>query len=282
MISMLADDPKNDDGRDLFARMGLEQADVILHICGFLTPKSITTLACVNQATQRLVDNDSTPMCHALWQQLWFRDYGRVLFTWDVAREAILKSVELLSAAAPTKNNNIGGLVSSALETKDSKEFYFRFQLAFVDYILAGHNQKTKCLMGLHGHIFDFTPFAPNHPGQSEPIVRECGRDVTDFFEDIRHSRGARRIASKLCLIVDRPSFLQESIDNDSPCGLYSPPRDVPNIISFLRQTKTKPPPEHAMEVSPLHKKTTSSHERKGFHMSTTTAEDFGEILDSA
>jgi hypothetical protein len=251
----VADETDPNDTRDLFAQSGLLQDDVIIHICGFLTPRSVTTLACVNRATRKLIDDNSNKLSRPLWQSLWFRDYGRILLTWDVSRETIFQS--LMAGQSPmgalSSTTNIGALVSNALTTRNTKEFYFRFQLAFVDYILAGRNQNMKCLMGLHGHIFDFTEFAPSHPGLSEPIVRECGQDVTGFFEDIRHSKGARRIACKLCLIVDRSCF--QVSNNDFPCGLYCPPRDIPNMLSFLRQTNTRPPPGDPNVGSSLHEK---------------------------
>eukprot|EP00980_Cylindrotheca_fusiformis_P009965 scaffold2202_cov87-Cylindrotheca_fusiformis.AAC.1 len=237
----------NDTG-DFFARLGLVQTDVILHICCFLTPLSVTRLACVNQATRKLIDDNEKKLSHPLWRNLWYRDYGRVLFEWEIAREAIFQSLmkaeDGSTKMSTSSSTSIGGLVGNALENRNTKEFYFRFQLAFVDYVLAGHNQKTKCLMGLHGHIFDFTQFAPSHPGLSEPIVRECGRDITEYFEDIQHSKGARRIACKLCVVLDRSRF--QPSNNDFPCGLYSPSRDFSNLQSVLRQTNTRPPPAQA------------------------------------
>mmetsp|Transcript_15027 Transcript_15027/g.17264 ORF Transcript_15027/g.17264 Transcript_15027/m.17264 type:complete len:235 (-) Transcript_15027:39-743(-) len=82
--------------------------------------------------------------------------------------------------------------------------FYFEFQQYYIAYVLKGYNTPSQCFMGLHGHILDFTGFAPYHPGLSEPIVVECGRDVTRLFEEIRHSRTARRIGRKLCVIIDK------------------------------------------------------------------------------
>lgn len=233
--------PNPEDGRDLFTRSGLEQEDLILHICSFLSPKSITSLSCVNRATNQLIE-DNRGVSHTLWQSLWFRDYGTTLLEWDVSREAFFNSITRAASdqrrePIPTCTN-LSALVTAALKTKNTRTFYFRFQLSFMDYILAGHNHKTKCLLGMHGHVFDFTDFAPHHPGLSEPILIDCGRDVTFQFEDIRHSKAARRIALKLCLILDK------SYCNRDECGLVWAPRNVQNLAKFLRQSNTRPPPE--------------------------------------
>mmetsp|Transcript_37298 Transcript_37298/g.41218 ORF Transcript_37298/g.41218 Transcript_37298/m.41218 type:complete len:149 (-) Transcript_37298:141-587(-) len=87
--------------------------------------------------------------------------------------------------------------------------FYFEFQQYYIAYVLKGYNTPSQCFMGLHGHILNFTGFAPYHPRLSEPIVVECGRDVTTLFEEIRHSRTARRIGRKLCVIIDKSCCIE-------------------------------------------------------------------------
>jgi hypothetical protein len=143
-----------------------------------------------------------------------------------------------------SSSTNLDAMVIDALISENTQEFYFHFQLAFIDYILAGHNNQSRCLLGLHGHIFDFTEFAPHHPGLSKPVLIECGRDVTALFEDVRHSRTARSIALKLCLIVDR-SYCN---NRDDDCGLYRPSNNVENMAAFLSQTNTRPPLEDPNE----------------------------------
>ena len=53
--------PNPEDGRDLFTRSGLEQEDLILHICSFLSPKSITWLAFRISNSVVLVPKDLCP-----------------------------------------------------------------------------------------------------------------------------------------------------------------------------------------------------------------------------
>ena len=184
----------------------------------------MTTIACINRASKVLVDGISGGTCSgsissdtscdvntrsgttisgALWSSMWLRDYGSVLLDWDVSRNAFQKSLASQPNSNLDSNSNasdveitaritVAKLIQDSIESMvKPKELYFQFQYSFVDYVLAGHDAPKKCLMGIHGHIIDFTDFAPSHPGLSEPIVVEGGRDVTEYFEDvaIRHSK---------------------------------------------------------------------------------------------
>jgi len=198
-----------------------------------------------------------------LWKSLWYRDYGQVLLAWFVGREAIRRSlqqprVELAHPeatvtrtktstnsdfnevqrknkhkSAPTKDDNHSLKLSLAqkLDTiPDMKYFYFSFLETYLDYILAGQNTPELCLLGIHGHIFDFTKFADHHPGLSEPIRLECGKDATQYFEDLPHSSVARKIARKLCVLIDRACLTptrttdRTNVGAVAGCGLYRPP----------------------------------------------------------
>ena len=296
--------------QDLFSHHHLPQ-DLVLQICSFLHPRSVTTIACINRASKILVDGISDTSCDvntnkrsgttisgALWSSLWLRDYGSVLLDWDVSRNAFRKSLASASQPNSSLDSNpnasdvegsaritvtVAKLIQESIESMvKPKEFYFQFQYSFVDYVLAGHNTPNKCLMGIHGHIIDFTDFAPSHPGLSEPIVVEGGRDVTEYFEDvtIRHSKSARAIARKLCLVVDRSCWRKRTQhkqqiyrrgnvcnanDNDNGndnedemeselecCGLYRPTSTTAqarNTSFVLRQSNTRPPSHDPREV---------------------------------
>jgi hypothetical protein len=229
-------------------------AEVVFHICSFLHPKDVTTFACINTASSIQVSDDG------LWKLLWYRDYGNLLLQWKVGRQVLARSLSLsinddddgipsnlearlsqrLDALAASSNaqrqqqQSVGGL----------KEFYFVFGDIFINYLLAGRNQNNPSeqhclLLGLHGHVFDFTHFAHYHPGLIEPILQECGQDATHYFEDIPHSMGARAIARRLCIVVNRTCLPND--DKQSSCGLYLPP-PVNDLPKLLQLSNTRPP----------------------------------------
>lgn len=174
-------------------------------------------------------------VCHDIWKRLWYRDYGDVLLQWKVARAGFRNSLQLISSLRLESydddddswleeqlSKRLDEMMTSKTTTTTTtnlmittmKEFYFLFGECYIDYLLANKNTIDECLFGLNGHIFNFTSFAEYHPGLIDPILKECGGDATYFFEDIPHSTGARNIAQRLCLLVNR-DVISNEYDND-------------------------------------------------------------------
>jgi len=216
-----------------------------------------------------------------LWKSLWYRDYGHVLLDWHIGREALRRSLqpntrqnaaETLTKPSPNTNSDkvpcssipssngtndiqdLSILLAQKLDTlTDMKYFYFSFLESYMDYVLAGQNTPECCFLGMHGHIFDFTNFAEYHPGLAEPIRLECGKDATQYFEDLPHSSVARKIARKLCVMVDRACLIHPSPkingvvannnknnnNNIGCCGLYRPPAQQWSASN----SNSRPPP---------------------------------------
>ena len=197
-------------------------ADALIHILTFLLPKDIVSFACASKSCRRTVDGgDSTfdqiqqsETSRALWRSLWMRDYAWTVHAWDIGQQAL---------------NRSGGWNESALVF--DKDFYFRFGLGFINYVLAGQNTMQCCLVGLHGNIYDLGLFLLSHPGSPETVMVQAGKDATAFFESVGHSRGARRLAQSLCVLVDCARTQQavagtvidqghRKCNQPAPCGL--------------------------------------------------------------
>ncbi|KAK9076351.1 hypothetical protein SSX86_004685 [Deinandra increscens subsp. villosa] len=54
------------------------------------------------------------------------------------------------------------------------------------------HNRKTDCWLIISGKVYDVTPFLDDHPGGDEVLVLATGKDATEDFEDVGHSKNAR------------------------------------------------------------------------------------------
>lgn len=167
--------------------------DVQVNILSFLHPRDVVNLACVSKSMRGLVDHGDTAT--AIWKTLWYRDYSWIIESWDVGRQALRRS-----AITCTPHFD--------------KDFYFRFGLGYQNYVMAGHDSTDRCLVGLHGHIYDMTPFIMSHPGSPETVMVHAGRDATIFFNNMRHSMGALRLARTMCVAVD-----MSRIDRDC-CGV--------------------------------------------------------------
>ena len=86
------------------------------------------------------------------------------------------------------------------------KDFYFTFTETWLNYTIAGCNSTEKCLIGLHGHVFDISNFVEEHPGSTETLLLQAGRDATVFFESMGHSMNARKLALTMCAVVNGQS----------------------------------------------------------------------------
>ena len=276
-------------------------ADVwVQHICSFLHPRDVTTMACVNTMARSWADHPD------VWKQLWLRDYGKALLQWQISRHVMDRSLKKSAVIActtsegpPTSDNlSLEGRLlewlgihansntgTRALSTTmcASKRFYFVFGEIYINYLLAGYNTSTEisdsngsnnsgCFIGLHGHIFDFGAFSQYHPGLVEPILLECGRDATAYFEDIPHSRVARDLARRLCILAN-PSCIgeaQSSNNNINPnsnslgysCGLrlcFS--QSDKDLTEVFERSNTRPQP--LKRPNYLLPDKTSSHSRR-------------------
>ena len=189
--------PSKQSSVDVLTNPSLLPDNMFNAICTFLNPRDVTTgLVPASKSARRRVD------ANAVWLQYWFRDYGDTLLEWDVARNVLEQEVESKGGNQVELKRALSQKLSSL---KSIKDFYFVFGECWLNFILAGiNNPKTKCLVGLHGHVFDFGAFAPYHPGLVDRIVQDCGQDATDAFETIRHSRPARVLASMTCLIMSK------------------------------------------------------------------------------
>ncbi|KAI3694006.1 hypothetical protein L1987_76964 [Smallanthus sonchifolius] len=53
------------------------------------------------------------------------------------------------------------------------------------------HYLKTDCWLIISGKVYDVTPFLDDHPGGDEVLVLATGKDATEDFEDVGHSKNA-------------------------------------------------------------------------------------------
>jgi len=164
--------------------------DVHVHIASFLHPRDVVSLSCVSRSYRAVVDDSETSK--AIWNTLFKRDYDWVLSKWSPGKQAMQRSVR---AGGPLKVD---------------KDFYFRFGETYLNYILAGRSTSLDCMVGLHGHVFDITSFLDAHPGSPDTLMVYAGRNCTSFFEDMGHSLVARRLARKLCVLVDLSQLTSE------------------------------------------------------------------------
>ena len=53
------------------------------------------------------------------------------------------------------------------------------------------HNKKDDCWIIINNSIYNVTDFLKEHPGGSEVILDFAGKDATEAFADVGHSKDA-------------------------------------------------------------------------------------------
>lgn len=59
------------------------------------------------------------------------------------------------------------------------------------------HVDDKSCWLVVHGKVYDVTDFLEEHPGGYDIIVQAAGKDATQDFEEIGHSKSARDMLEK-------------------------------------------------------------------------------------
>jgi cytochrome b involved in lipid metabolism len=196
-------------------------SDLYVHIFSFLHPKDLTTLACCNKETWSMVSSEENEISRNLWKALWDRDYSWLIESWDIG---IIARKRCFSQS-----------------TAVNQQLYFEFGLTFIDFLLAGQNSTERCLVGLHGSVFDITEFLTVHPGSIETILVHAGRDATSYFEDIGHSYFARNLAQTMCVVVDLSCIEKHGFGTSKGSYIlnYDDKRLIPLKRSRMRNPKT-------------------------------------------
>ena len=197
-------------------------------------------------------DSGSVPLKNVdtallIWKSLFQRDYSWVLSDWDIGIEAFQRSManyesyqqrpqpnpkagkvfrHILSTIVDSEHSTLQlrsviATSSSIHPTTSMKEFYFIFSETWLNYTIAGCNSPEKCFIGLHGHVFNISNFVEAHPGSTETLLLQSGRDATVFFESMGHSLGARRLALGMCAVVNGECTRWNVSGGEELCGPF-------------------------------------------------------------
>mmetsp|Transcript_26602 Transcript_26602/g.49696 ORF Transcript_26602/g.49696 Transcript_26602/m.49696 type:complete len:141 (-) Transcript_26602:94-516(-) len=67
----------------------------------------------------------------------------------------------------------------------------------FTKDVVKNHSNKDDVWFIIHGKVYDVTKYIGDHPGGSEIMEENAGKDVSDQFEEFFHSADAREVLKK-------------------------------------------------------------------------------------
>ena len=62
---------------------------------------------------------------------------------------------------------------------------------------LAKHKTRGDLWFSIHGKVYNVTKYLDDHPGGEEVLLDRGGQDASEDFEDVGHSREARKVLAK-------------------------------------------------------------------------------------
>ncbi|XVF39836.1 hypothetical protein PTKIN_Ptkin01aG0064100 [Pterospermum kingtungense] len=62
---------------------------------------------------------------------------------------------------------------------------------------VAQHKSKQDCWLVIDGRVLNVTKFLEEHPGGEEVLLELAGKDATKAFNDIGHSKSAKKLVFK-------------------------------------------------------------------------------------
>lgn len=228
-------------------------SEILVQCMTYLHPKDILKLSCCDKLMYHMVhkEESSQSMSSMIWFSLFQRDYSRVLTDYQYGKDAVQRSLrdgnircpEMILYQVLMMNNKeqFSDYPIHSCDNMKMKDFYFRFGQTWQIYVIAGRTQNPT-LVGIHGHIFNMTPFLEDHPGSPETIIMQGGgKDATRLFESVGHSTLARKIGMHNLLQVVDTSCCSNKGNSLFGCKVLVSGHSASNITGILPSIRSKP-----------------------------------------
>ena len=169
--------------------------DSLLNMIYFLSHSDIGVFTCVSRDWAYLLSHD------CMWEQLWLQRYGEFWISPQVTKIRNMRGGSLnWQGCAVHKNTSIKDTAHKDTHVSDTykmaptqgwKKFLLEFEACWLDWLLAGLNTRSYCLLGMNDAVYDVTDLIDNHPGSAETLLDHAGGDATMTFQEIGHSTEA-------------------------------------------------------------------------------------------
>lgn len=98
------------------------------------------------------------------------------------------------------------------------------------------HSSSENCWLLIGGKVYDVTRFLEEHPGGDDVLLSATGKDATDDFEDVGHSKTARDMLTNYYIgDIDASSIPKVAAYTASKQPAYNPDKSTEFIIKILQ-----------------------------------------------
>lgn len=98
------------------------------------------------------------------------------------------------------------------------------------------HSSSHDCWLIIGGKVYDVTRFLEEHPGGDDVLLSATGKDATDDFEDVGHSKTARDMLTDYYVgDIDASSIPKDVTYTPSKQPAYNPDKSSEFFIKILQ-----------------------------------------------
>jgi len=157
-------------------------SEVTINIVSYLNNQDISCL----MSTSKKLYTELSIDC--IWEQLWLQTYGSMWQHPEIRKIREGRGIfwdPMLNYGPPQQG---------------WYRFFLLFEVSWLDWILAGYCNHSRCLVGINNSVVDVTNFISQHPGSPETLTEASGCEATELFQEIGHSSQAENLLASMAV----------------------------------------------------------------------------------
>ncbi|KAK2078148.1 hypothetical protein QBZ16_004016 [Prototheca wickerhamii] len=100
---------------------------------------------------------------------------------------------------------------------------------------VAPHSSEKDCWLVIHGKVYDVTQFLDEHPGGYDIVVSNSGKDSTEDFDEIGHSKTAQDMLKDYYIGEFKGGSLPAKVKKQAVNGAVAPVAGTSLPLTLVR-----------------------------------------------